>query len=384
VNYNGEFTGPVQMRFALGNSINVTAVKTLALVGIKNMLELGHDMGLTTLEPTTRNVNRFGLSVALGGGEVKLIDLTSAYSVFGAGGIRHEPVAILRVEDRNGKTLFKYRPSKGKQVLSTETAYLISHILSDNNARLDVFGPSSWLHIPGKTVAVKTGTTNDKRDNWTVGFTEQVAIGVWVGNNDNSKMNEKLASGVTGAAPIWNRVMREALQRYNDGIPEQPDTVITLDIDGLAGGLPRDGQPIRTEYFHEGTEPTSESDVYQSIRMSRKQEGKKASPDEVRVGEYDERNFIVWTEKDPISRDGRNRWQEGIKLWLEDHPDPMWKSPTETSDVKIEEEKEEEKKDEDDTGEEPTATPTPEESPEDPTETPTPTEEPSPTETPTP
>ncbi|MBI4129817.1 transglycosylase domain-containing protein, partial [Candidatus Roizmanbacteria bacterium] len=348
-NYDGKFRGPVQMRFALGNSINMTAVKTLALVGLKDFLETAYNMGLTTLEPTQTNMRRFGLSIALGGGEVRLIDLTSAYGVFAAGGISHEPVAILEVKDRSGKTLFKEQQTKGEQVLAPEVSYLISHILSDNNSRLDVFGPSSWLHIPGRTIAVKTGTTDDKRDNWTVGFTKDIVIGVWVGNNDNSPMNPKLASGVTGAAPIWNRIMKEALREYSDGIMDKPENVIALDVDSYGGGLPKDGQEIRSEYFIKGTEPTGISPIYQTVKLSTRQDGKRASPDEIRVHDYKEQDFIVFTEDDPVSGDGKNRWQEGIDKWLEGNGDEKYHPPRETSDVKIEEEKKDE----------PTKTPTP-------------------------
>ena len=361
-NYDGKFRGPVQMRFALGNSVNVTAVKTLGMVGVRDMLQLAYDMGLHTLEPTTENMNRFGLSLALGGGEVRLIELTSAYGVFATGGVRQEPVGILKIEDKNGKTVFEFKQKKGDQILDKNVAFLISHILSDNNARVDVFGPNSWLHIAGKEVAVKTGTTDDKRDNWTVGFTKEVVIGVWVGNNDNSPMNEKLASGVTGAAPIWNRIMREALKTYSDGITDKPSDIDAIEIDALAGGLPKDGRPVRSEYFIKGTEPTSSSSVYQRLKISRRQSGKLASDDEVRVGDYEEKEYIVWTEDDPVSGDGKNRWQEGINTWVKDHPDPLYRVPTEKSDVKIEDKKEEEKK------EDPTPTPT-----NSPSETPTPT-----------
>lgn len=371
-NYDGKFRGPVQMRFALGNSVNVTAVKTLALVGVRDMLQLGYDMGLTTLEPTADTMKRVGLSVALGGGEVRLIELTGAYGVFATGGVHHEPVSVLKIEDKNGKKLFEYKQKKGEQVLSSDVSFLISHILSDNNARIDVFGPSSWLHIPGKEIAVKTGTTDDKRDNWTIGFTKKVVVGVWVGNNDNSPMNKSLASGVTGAAPIWNGIMREALKKYDDGITDKPDTVNSLEIDALAGGLPKDGRPARSEYFQKGTEPTTISSVYKKLKISRRQEGKLASEDEIRVGDYEEKEFIVWEEDDPVSGDGKNRWQEGVNEWTKDHPDPLYRVPRDTSDVKIEEKKEEKKED-------PTATPKPEETT---TPTPSPTSEPSPTITP--
>ncbi|MFQ5452551.1 MAG: transglycosylase domain-containing protein, partial [Candidatus Paceibacterota bacterium] len=186
VNYDGKFRGPIQLRFALGNSINVPAVKVLALVGIRNFLTQASSMGLETLVPTDANLKRFGLSLTLGGGETRLIELTSAYSVFGRGGTRIDPIAILEIKDHKGKSLFKAKKTTEKRVLSKEVSFLISHILSDNVARALAFGTNSKLVVPGKTVAVKTGTTNDKRDNWAVGFTRSVTVGSWVGNNDNS------------------------------------------------------------------------------------------------------------------------------------------------------------------------------------------------------
>ncbi|MCR4263631.1 MAG: PBP1A family penicillin-binding protein [Candidatus Roizmanbacteria bacterium] len=315
-NYDGKFRGPVQMRFALGNSINVSAVKTLALVGLHNFLETAYNMGLNTLEPTQENMSRFGLSVALGGGEVTLLDLSQGYGVFATGGIKHEPVSILEVKDKNGKTLFKYRETKGERVLTEEVSFLISHILSDNEARKEVFGPNSWLHIAGNTVAVKTGTTDDKRDNWTVGFTKEVVVGVWVGNNDNSAMDPSLASGVTGAAPIWNRVMRESISSgRSDGIIDVPNNVTALQIDAYGGGLPRDGQPIRSEYFIKGTEPTDTATIYRRLKISKNDRLRRATSEEIQKDEYEEKDVIYFEEKDPLSYD-KNYWQEGIDGWV--------------------------------------------------------------------
>ena len=174
VNYDGQFHGPLQMRFALGNSINVPAVKMLAQVGLKDMLQTGYELGLSTLEPTTDNLKRFGLSVTLGGGEVRLLELVEAYSAFANGGLKIEPISILKVTDKDDKVLFEHKNAQGRRVITEPQAFLISHILSDNNARLITFGANSALNVPGRTVAVKTGTTNDKRDNWTIGWTPQV------------------------------------------------------------------------------------------------------------------------------------------------------------------------------------------------------------------
>ncbi len=204
VNYDGQFHGPLQVRYALGSSINVPAVKMLALVGVRDMLQTGWEMGFTSLEPTQENLSRLGLSVTLGGGEVRLIDMVSAYSAFANGGYKVPPTAILKVTDKDGHVLEESKPKKGRRVLTEEQAFLINHILSDNSARLITFGENSLINIQG--VAAKTGTTNDKRDNWTVGWTPSIVTGVWVGNNDNTPM-QRVASGVSGAAPIWRRII---------------------------------------------------------------------------------------------------------------------------------------------------------------------------------
>ncbi|KKR31652.1 MAG: Penicillin-binding protein, 1A family [Candidatus Gottesmanbacteria bacterium GW2011_GWC2_39_8] len=330
-NYDNKFRGPVQMRFALASSINVPAVKMTALVGIKDILKTAFDMGLSTLSPTDENINRFGLSVTLGGGEVKLINLTSAYGVFATGGIYHEPVSILEVKDKDSKTIFKNQTQTGKKVLGEDVSFIISQILQDNNSRKEVFGPNSYLVVPGKTVAVKTGTTDDKKDNWTVGYTPSVVAGVWVGNNDNTSMNPAFASGVTGAAPIWNRVMKEILKDKKDEEFKKPDNVTNLDIDSYGGGLPKDGQSTRKEFYIKGTEPTSTSPIYKKIKLFEGDNNKLANPLQIVMGQYDEKEFIVFTEKDPTSGDGTNRWQEGIDAWVNSLGDSKYHPPRDTS-----------------------------------------------------
>lgn len=332
VNYDSKFRGPVQYRFALANSLNVPAVKVLATIGIRNFLQKAYDMGLTTFEPTPANLKRFGLSITLGGGETTLLDLTSAFSVFARGGTRVEPVAILEIRDHKDKLIYKAPDSKPREVLSPEVSFLVSHILSDNTARSDVFGASSLLRIPGKTAASKTGTTNDKRDNWMVTFTKDVTVGSWVGNNDNSPMNQKIASGVTGASPIANRIMRNMLKTYSDGIMDKPDGVEALQVDAFLGGLPRDGYPIRSEYFIKGTEPKKQSPFYKKVKIS-KTTGKLANDIEIKTGNYDEKDYIVIAESDPISTDGRNRWQEATEAWAYSQPDDKFKPPRDTSDT---------------------------------------------------
>lgn len=330
-NYDGKFRGPMQMRYALGNSINTIAVKTTALVGVKDILKIGYDMGIVTWQPTDEMLKRVGLSLPLGGAEVHMIDEAVAYGVFATGGNRVEPVAILKVTDTKGKTLYEYKPSSPRQVLDPAISYIISSILSDNDARKEEFGPNSYLVVPGRTVAAKTGTTDDKRDNWTSGYTKDRVVITWVGNNDNSPMNPALASGITGAAPIWNRIMKAALKDIPDSPFDKPDNVIQMDIDGYGGGLPVDGQPTRKEYFIKGTEPTGPSPIYQKLKISHHDSNKLANAVEAATGDYEEKQFIVFKEDDPVSGDGKNRWQDGINAWINGLGDNgKYKPPTET------------------------------------------------------
>ena len=308
VNYDGKFRGPVQIRFALGNSINLPAVKMLALVGVKNMLRTAYDSGIKSLEPTDENLKRFGLAITLGGGEVRLLELASGYATLADSGKYHELRPILKVEDRNGKVLEEAKEVKSKEVLGRDISFLVSHILSDNNARSLVFGPASLLNISGKTVAVKTGTTDDKRDNWAIGYTPSAVVGVWVGNNDNSPMNPQIASGVTGATPIWNRLMAEALSGKSNEQFTKPDNVVALEVDAFGGGLPCRDYPKRSEYFIKGTEPVRDCLVEKTL---------------------DGKEYYVFVEFDPVSTDGKNRWQEGIDVWASGQSDSRYRVPKE-------------------------------------------------------
>ena len=334
VNYDGKYHGPTQLRFALGNSINLPAVKMLGRIGIKDVMQKAYNMGIENWKPTSENMADVGLSLVLGGRETTLLDEVTAYSVFANQGVRQDPVAILKVTDNRGNTLFEHKKRDGQRVLSSEVSYLISHILLDNNARALAFGLNSWLVIPGKTVSVKTGTTDEKRDNWTVGYTSSYVVGVWIGNNDNSPMNQAISSGDTGASPIWNRIMRIVLKAKGDESPKKPDNVIALQIDSLGGGLPVSGFPARSEYFIKGTEPTGPAQIYQKVKLSKRRSLKLANQSEIDAGDYDTKDYIVFREDDPVSTDGKNRWQEGINTWLAgQYPgDEKYHPPTETSD----------------------------------------------------
>lgn len=332
-NYDLKYRGPMQLRFALGNSINTVAVKVTALSGLRDIMTNGFNAGITTWEPTDENMKNVGLSLALGGREVKLLELTSAYGVFANSGTRVDPVSILKVTDSNGKVLYEYHPVTQRRVFSPEVSFLIAHILSDNNARKDVFGESNYLIVPGHTVAAKTGTTDKKRDNWTFGFdASNVVVGVWVGNNDNTVMAPGITSGVTGASPIWNRIMRVALKDKPNSDFKKPDGVSALTVDSLGGGLPHGGDATRSEYFARGTEPAAVSPIYKKLKIS-KSDGKLANDLQIKAGDYDEKDYIVVLETDPVSETGKNRWQDAINAWVRDNKkdDSRWNPPTDTS-----------------------------------------------------
>jgi 1A family penicillin-binding protein len=219
-NYDGLFRGPISIRSALGQSVNVPAVKMLYLVGIQNAIKLANDMGITTLKTAAD----YGLTLVLGGGEVRLLDMTSAYGVFATGGVRHEPTPILSVTDSTGNVIEQADPNDaGTQVLPKQTALEITDILKDNVARQPEFSPHSALVIDGHDVAVKTGTTNNYKDAWIIGYTPSLVIGGWAGNNDNTPMVKKISALLV--APTWNELMTKILA----GKPNEPFEAPSVD-----------------------------------------------------------------------------------------------------------------------------------------------------------
>lgn len=239
INYDGRFHGPVSLRTALGSSYNIPAVKLLAMVGIDQMIQTAKDLGITTFD----DPKRYGLSLTLGGGEVKMIDMMTMYGTLSQMGIKHPTAPILKIVDSQGNIIEEYKDDS-ERVLQEEIAYLITNILADNKARAPAFGPQSLLNIPGHQVAVKTGTSDNKRDNWTFGYTPEFVIGVWVGNNNNAPMHPTLTSGVTGAAPIWNKIVKGLLASREPVAFKRPAGVIDALIDGrkdlaVAGILPK-------------------------------------------------------------------------------------------------------------------------------------------------
>jgi len=216
-NYDGKFRGPVSLRNALAQSLNIPAVKTLYLAGMRDSLKLARDLGITTLS----DPDRYGLTLVLGGGEVKLLEMVGAYGVFANEGVRNELASILRVEDNQGNILEEFTQNP-KQVIDRDVTLQISDVLSDNVARTPLYGPNSMLYVPGRDVAAKTGTTNDKRDAWIIGYTPNLAVGAWAGNNDNRSMNE--ISGLI-VAPMWRAFLDIALEKIPEkDFSEAPET----------------------------------------------------------------------------------------------------------------------------------------------------------------
>lgn len=215
-NYNGKYMGQVSLKTALASSLNVPSVKLLDKNGVEEMIELGEKMGISSWGEK----NRFGLSLALGSGEVKMTEMARAYGVFANLGEKVELKPILEVRNYLGEVIYEGKEIK-ERVVDEENSFLINVALSDNQARSPIFGSNSKLVIPGKRVAVKTGTTNSLRDNWCVGWTPEIMVLAWVGNNDNSPMSW-VASGVSGATPIWNRIMNELLKDRADVFWETP------------------------------------------------------------------------------------------------------------------------------------------------------------------
>ena len=260
-NYDRAFHGPVSARAALAGSLNLPAVIALDHIGLPTFFRLAGRLGLTTLS----DADRFGLSLTLGGGEVQLLELTTAYAIFSNGGHKVEPSAILQIRNAQGILIEQWKSHSGERVLDERVAYLISDILSDNEARAATFGFNSVLLL-GRPAAVKTGTTTDYRDNWTVGYTSDLVTGVWVGNADYSPMVN--LSGVAGAGPIWHDFMRTALMGKPETPFRQPLGLVRAEVCTPSGLLPTPACPrTQTELFIEGTVPTQLDNLYQVFRM---------------------------------------------------------------------------------------------------------------------
>ena len=289
--YSRKFSGPILLRTALACSMNVPAVTVADKVGIQNVLDTARAMGITTLGITPMRESDYGLSLALGAYEVTLLDMTYAFSVLANGGTmlgesvlperfqpgyrRLDPVAILKVTDAKGHVLYEYKEPQRQDVLRPEVAFLLTDILSDDRARMSTFGPNSWLKLKERPAAAKTGTTDNYRDGWTIGYTPQYVVGVWVGNSNGDLM--KGAPGVRTAGPIWNAV----IEWLHDGLPVEnfprPAGIETAIVDSVSGELPTQYSPQRIqEIFIKGTAPTKPDDVHRPFRIC-KQTGKLAT-----------------------------------------------------------------------------------------------------------
>ncbi|MBI2861276.1 MAG: PBP1A family penicillin-binding protein [Chloroflexi bacterium] len=319
-NHDGKFFGPIRLRQTLAASRNIPALIVLQKVGIPAMLDTAHRLGITTLT----DPNRYGLSVTLGGGEVKLLDLTYAYGAFATDGLQigapvpaneqqpgmreYEPATILKITNDAGDILYEYKPPPPKRVLDERLAYLITNVLSDDEARSSTYGRHSSLEL-SRPSAGKTGTTDDYRDGWTMGYTPSLVAGVWVGNADRSPMQG--VYGIAGAGAIWHAFMERALE----GTPKEnftrPQGIVEVEICDLSGLLPTELCPKKTkELFVQGQEPKDKDNVFQKVRINRFN-GKLASPNtllyntEERVMEVYPPEYADWVEemrKDPMWR----------------------------------------------------------------------------------
>lgn len=277
-NYDREFHGPMRMRKAFANSYNVPAVEVMTWVGVERVIRTAHKLGVTTLD----DAQFYGLPLTLGGGEVKLLDMTYAFGAFANRGrmVGEEipedaqrlgyrtldPVSILRVTDNRGNMLYEYNQPKVQQVITEQEAFIMADIMSDKRARCEAFGCPNFLELPDdRPVAAKTGTTNEYRDAWTIGYTPQLVTGVWVGNTGNTEMKE--APGSLAAAPIWQAVMTWALQNEPAIGWEPPGGVREVEVCELNGLRPGGNCPTVNEWFIDGTEPTTIDNMHQKFRI---------------------------------------------------------------------------------------------------------------------
>lgn len=258
-NYDRQEHGPVLLRDALASSLNIPAVITLEHIGLERLFALGQDLGIRTFQDPTE----YDLSLALGGGEIRLLELTAAYGALATGGMRVYPQTILEISDFSGNTLYTSPAMTKNRVLDERLAWLVSDILSDDNARRIGFGAHSILTLD-RPAAVKTGTTSNFHDNWTIGYTPDLVVGVWAGNTDYRPMRN--VDGLSGAAPIWHQFMRMALKDTPPSNFQQPPGFVQVEVCNLSGGLPTPACPYRRlEWFIDGTQPKIKDTYYQQV-----------------------------------------------------------------------------------------------------------------------
>jgi len=265
-NYGGTYHGLQNVRTSLANSFNIAAVKVLKLNTLETFVASASAMGISTF----KNPSDYGLSLTLGGGEVMMTDMNVAYGVLANMGIKQALSPILKIVDKDGQILEEYKESVGTRVMSRETGFIIQQILSDDGARSMVFGRGSMLNIKGHPeVAVKTGTTNDMRDNWTIGYTPDLVVTTWVGNNNNSRMGG-LVSGTTGAAPIWNKIMTQLLINKEVKKPTRPAGIVGMNVCNLTGkAIPEGGCESHYEYFKKEYLPTKQEILRKNVLINK-------------------------------------------------------------------------------------------------------------------
>src|SRR3989344_3589053 len=325
-NYDNLFVGPITLRNALAQSRNVPSVKLLYLTGIKNALRLAKDMGVEELG----NESRYGLSLVLGGGEGSLLDITSAYGVFANSGVRNPKTGILEIEDKDRKILEKYAP-RSAEAMPEETALKISDVLSDNTARTPLFGNRSLLYFENRDMAVKTGTTNDYRDAWTVGYSPNIAVGAWVGNNNNSPMEKKVSGLIV--APMWRAVMDEVLSTLPKEKFKKPSKTNTTNLKPALRGISKGGESYFTDKI--------------SRKLATNETPKEMLEEKIITNVH---SILYWIDKSDILNANRpqnpendsqfKNWEYSVQEWLKNQnlpKDPQ--KPVEFDDIHIEKNK---------------------------------------------
>jgi penicillin-binding protein 1C len=299
-NYDGNEHGPIRVLDALQLSLNIPAVKMINLVGVENTLDFATSLGYTSFG----DHSAFGPSLVLGGGEVQLLEHTAAYGVLANDGVKNETVSILKVEDADGEVLEEWKQKTGKQVVEKNVARMTSYVLTNNDARSPVFGATSYLQLGERPVAAKTGTTNDYRDGWLMGYTPSLAVGVWVGNNDNTPMNK--AGGSIGAGPIWNAFMIRALEGKPMETFPSPEILQTgkAVLDGEIGSttvtIDRASGKLATEFTPDSYREEKTFAQYHSI-----------------LHYVDRDDPLGPAPEHPQEDDQYAAWEAGIKTWLE-------------------------------------------------------------------
>jgi len=298
-NYSGGFWGPVTVRTAIQNSLNIPAVKALYMATLNSTLSTAHAMGITTLN----DPSQYGLSIVLGAGEVKLVDMVNAYGVFANDGVKQDPSWMVRIEDNKGKVIDEYKTNAGKRVLDPQVTYLMNNVLSDDPSRAQTFGAGSALTLPGRPVAAKTGTTNSYKDAWTLGYTPSLVAGVWSGNNDGTPMSS--GGGAFAAAPIWHDFMAKALAGTPVEQFKRPSGIKTVTVTS--------GNKSSTDIFPSWFKPAAASGASQTLKIY-KPDGKLAT-DKCPADLVETKTFTSITAEIPATDGAYARWFAPIAAW---------------------------------------------------------------------